>query len=81
MRCLTIEDGDLLSQIDEKNKREIAAETEDTIKSTSLKNMLINNQITAANKRKFEGQLAVEHILRFCISFEKVTKNLGFHIT
>ena len=42
--------------------------------------LLINNH-TAANNGIYKGQLALEHILGFCKTFEKITKNLGFHLT
>ena len=32
------------------------------------------------NKGKIKGQLLLENIFRFCKSFKKITKNLGFHI-
>ena len=51
LRCLTTKDGGLLSQFDNINEVEIAAEIEDNIKSTSLKNMLFKNQTTAAEKK------------------------------
>ena len=41
--------------------------------------MLINNHILA-NKGKIKGQLPLENIFGFCKSFQKITKNLGFHI-
>ena len=33
------------------------------------------------NKGKIRSQLALENFFRFCRSFTKITKNLGFHIT
>ena len=41
--------------------------------------MLMNNH-TDANKGKNKGCLYLEDNLGFCKSFEKVTKNLGFHL-
>ena len=46
--------------------------------------MLIDNHNIVeqeVNKAKNKGQLALENIFRFCKSFKKITKNLGFHIT
>ena len=34
-----------------------------------------------ANKGKIKGQLPLEHMFGFCKTFEKNTKNLGFHLT
>ena len=42
--------------------------------------MLIDDH-DLANKGKIRGKLPLEHIFGFCISFKKVTKNLGLHIT
>ena len=41
--------------------------------------MLINNQ-TDVNEGKIKSYLKLEDIFGFCKSFEKVTKNLGFHL-
>ena len=46
-----------------------------------LKQMLINNHAVEVYKGKNKGQLPLEHIFGFCITFKKITKNLGFHIT
>ena len=46
--------------------------------------MLLDNHNFAgqeANIGKVRGQLPLEHIFGFCKTFEKVTKNLGVHIT
>ena len=75
LRVLTSKDGDLLSQFD--NIKEGNGDAD--FDSTSLKKMLINNH-DLANKGKIKGQLPLEHIFGFCKSFEKITKNLGFHI-
>ena len=77
MRVLTSKDGDLLSQFDNINE----GNTDGDFDSTSLKKMLIDNQATAADKGKIKAQLPLEHILGFCKSFKKVTKNLGFELT
>ena len=79
MRVLFSKDGDLLSQFDNINEDNGNAD----FNSTSLKKMLIDNHDIAGqevNKGKIKGQLALENIFGFCISFKKITKNLGFHI-
>ena len=42
--------------------------------------MLINSH-TDVNKGKIKGYLYLEDIYGFCKTFNKVTKNLGFHLT
>ena len=42
--------------------------------------MLIDNRAAPADKGKIKAQLPLEHILGFCNTFKKVTKNLGFEI-
>ena len=74
MRVLTSKDGDLLSHFDKID------ETQAESNNTSLKQMLINIHIEA-NRGKFKGQLLLEHVFGFCMTFKKITKNLGFHIT
>ena len=64
MRCLTSENGDLLSHFDNID------ETENGINNSSLKQMLINNH-TKANRSKIKGVLPLEHIFDFCKTFEK----------
>ena len=34
-----------------------------------------------ANKSKVKAHLPIEHIVGFCNTFKKITKNLGFHLT
>ena len=41
--------------------------------------MSINNH-TDANKGIIKGYLYLEDIFGFCISFEKITRKLGFHV-
>ena len=76
MRCLTSEDGDLLSQVDKIKE----GETKDNNRSTPLKKMLTNDHADA-NKSKIEGQPPLEYIFCFCRTYKKVTKNLGLHMT
>ena len=33
------------------------------------------------SKGKIKSQLPLEHIFEFCITLEKITENLGFHLT
>ena len=73
MRALTSKDGDLLSDFDKID------ETEGGSNNNSLKQMLINNH-TETNRIKIKGHLQLEHIFVFCKTFEKLTKNLGFHL-
>ena len=50
------------------------------IRSTPHQKMLKDNH-TDANKVKIEGYFYLEDIFGFCKTFEKVIKNLGFHLT
>ena len=43
--------------------------------------MLFDNHTVEADKGKINVQLPLDFILLFCKLFEKVTKNLGFHLT
>ena len=74
MRALTRKDRDLLSHFENMD------ETENGSNNTSLKQMFINNH-TEANGRKIEGYLPLEHVFGFCKTFNKITKNVGFHQT
>ena len=67
MKVIMNQDGDLLSQFDNINE-EIGADaaTADIIRSSSLKQMLIDNHTTDANKGKIKGYLSSEHIFGFC---------------
>ena len=73
MRALTSKDDDLLSHFDKKD------ESEAEIENSSLHHHLVNNHGVAANKGKIQGQLALEHMLRFCKTFEKITEQLTNH--
>ena len=75
MRALTRKDGDLLSHFNQVDETPAASN------NTSLKQMLINNHTVEANRGKIRGQLLLEDIFGVCETFEKITKNLGFHIT
>ena len=84
MRAISNKDGDLLSQFDNINENDIPvlnrlADLPVQIRDTPHQKMLINNH-TDANKGKIKGYLYLEDIFGFCKTFEKVTKNLGFHL-
>ena len=83
MRAISNKDGDLLSQLDNINEKDIPvlnrlADLPVQIRDTPLQKMLINNH-TDAYKGKIKGYL--EEIFGFCKTFKKVTKNLGFHLS
>ena len=73
MRLLTSKDSDLSSYFDKGGESVIDY-------NNPLKKMLINNHDEAANKGRIRGHLALEHIFGFCRTFEKITKNLGYHL-
>ena len=75
MRALTNKVCDSLCHLDNLN------ESEAEIKYISLKHLLLNNQGMPANKGEIKGQLPHEHVLRFCKTFKKLTKQLEFHST
>ena len=74
MRLLTTQDNDLSSYFD-KNGESVIDD------NNPLKRILVNNHGVEANKSKIKGQLPLKHLFRFCRTFEKITKNLGFHLT
>ena len=83
MRAISNKDGNLLSQFDNINENDIPileslADLPPQIRSTPHPKMLIDNH-TDANKGKINGYLYLEDSFGFCISFKKVTDNLGFH--
>ena len=85
MRTISNKDGDLLSQFDNNNENdfpilEILENLPVQIRDTLQQKMLINNH-TDVNKCKIKGYLYLEDIFGFCKTFNKVTKNLGFHLT
>ena len=85
MRAISNKDGDLLSQFDNIIDNDIPileqlANLPVQIRDITHQKMLINNH-TEANKSKVKGYLYLEDIFGFCKTFEKVTKNLGFHLT
>ena len=72
MRLITTKNGNSLPYFDKIK--------ENNNDKTSPKEILINNHDRDANKDSIKGELPLEHILGFCRTFKKVTKNLGFHI-
>ena len=70
---LTSKDGDLSSYFDKNGETVLDNDN-------PLKQILINNHAVEANRSKIEGHLALEHIFGFRKTFEKITKNLGFHL-
>ena len=85
MRAISNQDGDLLSQFDNINENDIPvlsrlADLPVQIRDTPHQKMLINNH-TDANKGKIKRYLYLKDIIRFCKTFKKVTKNLGFHLS
>ena len=73
MRLLTSKDNYLSSYFDKNGEAVIDDEN-------TLKQIIFNNQAVEANKGKIKGHLALEHILGFCNTFKKVTKNLGYQL-
>ena len=85
VRAISNKDGDLLSQFDNINEKDIPvpnrlADVPVQIRDTPHRKMLINNHIDA-NKGKIKRFLCLEDIFGFCKTSKKVTKNLGFHLT
>ena len=81
---ISTEDGDLLSQFDDINEsfiplHERIAKLPPKIRDTPHQKMLINNH-TDANKCKIKRYLNLEDIFACCKLFQKVTKNLDFHL-
>ena len=73
MTVLKGKDGDLASYFDK-----IENETEAGKFDSTLKRILINNLKTEANKQKINDQLPLKVVLRFCKTFKKITKQIGF---
>ena len=75
IRALTRKDEDLWSHFGKID------ESEAEIANRSLHHLLINNHDLPLNKGKTRGQLPLEHTFGFCKTFEKITKQLGIHLT
>ena len=83
VKVISNKDDDLLSQFGniKENDNPLLERLVDLppqIRSTQHQQMLIDDH-TDPNKGKIKGYLYLEHILGFCKTFKKVTKNLGFH--
>ena len=74
MRLSTSKDGDLSSYFGK------IEGSQDGIKGSSLIKILIDNHEEVGKREKVKGQLPSEHFVRFCRTFEKITKNLGYHL-
>ena len=77
MGVLTSKDGDFLSYFDNIND----ADANTSMNNISLNDRLIISHSVAVNRGKFKGHIPLEHIIGFCKTFKKNTKNLGFHLT
>ena len=75
MRALTSKDRGLLSHFDKIDESEVE------IEETSLHHHPIKNRDVDANKCKIKGYLPLEHIFGLCKTFEKITKQLEFHLS
>ena len=75
MKTITKKDSDLLFHFDKID------ETQAQTGNTSPKHLLFNNHDVAANKGKIKRHLPLEHIFGFCGTFEKITKQIDFHLT
>ena len=85
MRAISNKDGDLISQYDNNNENDIPVlerltDLPPQIRSTPHQKMLINNH-TDNNRGKIKRYLYLEYVFRFCKTFKKLPKNLGFHLT
>ena len=43
--------------------------------------MLIDSHSVPVKRREIEGHLPLEHVIGFCKTFRKITKNLELHLT
>ena len=85
MRAISNKDGDLLSQFDIINEKDIPiletlADLPPQIRTKPHQKMLIDNH-TDVKKGKIKGYLFLEVIFGSCKTFKNVTKYLGFHLT
>ena len=83
LRVISNKDGDLSSQFDNSNEKDIPvlerlADLPPQIKSTTHQKTLIKNH-TDPNKGKKKGYIYLEDIFGFCKTFQSVTEILGFH--
>ena len=73
IRLLPSKNNDLSSYFDKNGEAVINDDN-------PLKQILINNHAVEVNKGKIKGHLALEHIIEYCKTFKKITKNLGFQL-
>ena len=83
MKLTSNKNDDILSQFGNNNENDFPilerlADFSPQIRDTLQQKVEINNH-TDVNKGARKGYLFLEDIFGFCKSFEKVTKNLGFH--
>ena len=74
MRMITSKDSDLSSCFDENGEKALND-------NNPLKQLSINSHTADVKKGKIKVHLALEYRFRFCKTFKKITKNLGFHLT
>ena len=67
MRLLTSKESHLSSFFDKSGESPLSD-------NNFFRRILVNNH-TDANKGKYKGELALEHIFGFCTTFKKITKN------
>ena len=84
MKVISNKDGDLLSQFDKINENDIPVlerfiNLPLQIRDTPQQKMLLNNHADA-NKGIMKRYLYIEEVFGFCKTFQKVTKNLCFHL-
>ena len=84
MKVISNKNGDLLSQFDNINENYVPflgrlTDLPPQIRDTPHQKLLIDIHIDA-NKGKIKRYLYLEDICRFCKTFRKVTKILGFHL-
>ena len=71
MRLLTSGDGDLISYF------ETIDESQNGIKVSSFKRIVISNHEETVIRGKMKGHFPLEHILGFCKTFKKILRKLG----
>ena len=77
MGALTSKDGHFIPYFDNINN----ADANTSMINISFKDRLIISHSVAVNRGKVKGNLPLEHIFGFCKTFQKIAKNLGFHLT
>ena len=74
LRLLTNEDEDLLSYFDEND------DSQNGNKGSSMNQIHNDNLEEVANRGKFKDHLHLEHIIGFCETSKKITRNGGFFL-